>query len=451
MAASFAVEQGSLPSSTTNLGFHVAAEASGTTPTPAAAGILRVPHKDNDAVSGNNAVGRPTAAPSSMAPSPKIDAYSEIPDSIDSALLAALREPRERLGLLKLEQVFRDFLESQDQYWDVGGPYNSRVVSPSIGLLSNTADTRPQTTFQRCILHRLGDRFNISREAGVDGLIRLWKTPETQLPSRLLLDLDPSEYNQNNTLEQKMEQLTVNPAPKKPNRKMKIMKRNSNNVSTASDNSKSAPRKNKNFSDKEKAYAEARARIFKDSDEGESKPIPAPIPAPQSTSARPIVEPTPPISNNNYYVFAEPPNATPQYYLEDNDLGNSNQEASNRPSKATWRNRRQEENDPDFQRGGSMVVPPIYDYQYNPYFAAGQPQQPQPHDYYGTTNAVAATSPAYYNAAGGGGGGRGGGQGRGGGRGGYYPNVNPYNYRRRHPGGEMPANVHCMEEFPSLR
>ena len=66
------------------------------------------------------------------------DVKNKIPDSrvdsIDSALLAALRDPRERLGLLKLEQCLVDFCTKQplDAFIDVGGPYNSIVISPSL-------------------------------------------------------------------------------------------------------------------------------------------------------------------------------------------------------------------------------------------------------------------------------------------------------------------------------
>lgn len=350
---------------------------------------------------------------------------SKIPDSgddsVDSALLAALRDPRERLGLLKLEQVFQDFFQSSDPYWEVGGAFNSRVVSPSIGLLSNTTDTRPQTTFQRCLLHRLADRFHITREpTGMDGLIRLWKTPETKQPKRLLLDLDASEYE----LVQSVEKLTVSaPKPPKANRKMKIMKRNSSNVSDISGNSKSTPRKNKkDHNDKEKAYAEARARIFKDEQ--------------QETSSNPPLAQAPnratPPSSNNYLNPPSPTSASQDQPQAEDDAR----------VKATYRNRREEVNDPDFQRGGSMVVTaaPAYDYHYTTSNA--------PQNYYATNNQDYYAQ-AYYNNAGRGGG-RGGGRGTFGYNNNYTAQTTPQ-YRRSHSSGEAPANLHSLEEFPSLR
>ena len=258
---------------------------------------------------------------------------SESVDVIDSALLAALRDPRERLGLLKLEQSLIDFLDKQpqDNYIDIGGPYNSTVVSPTLGYigqqpqqLQTTAQAqsdgtnagRPQTTFQRCILHRICDRFNMTREnsymTDIYGcyLIRVCKGPDSKKPPRRLLNVKESEYqiprpNPENTsgngassnpsqqLTSNFQQLNISSvastAPSAgssttsnfPNtkanskvRKMKIMKRSSSSVSNSSSGSNNSKAKNNasvktgsTLSEKERKYAEARARIFEQEEE----------------------------------------------------------------------------------------------------------------------------------------------------------------------------------------
>mmetsp|Transcript_23629 Transcript_23629/g.55984 ORF Transcript_23629/g.55984 Transcript_23629/m.55984 type:complete len:628 (+) Transcript_23629:224-2107(+) len=257
----------------------------------------------------------------------------EAVDVIDSALLAALRDPRERLGLLKLEQNLIDFLEKQpqDSYVDIGGPYNSTVISPTLGYIGQQpqqlqatvqAQTdgnnagRPQTTFQRCILHRICDRFNMTREnsytTDIYGcyLIRVCKGTDSKKPPRRLLNVKESEYqiprpNPDNTsgnvassnpsqqLTSNFQQLNISSmAPVPPStgtsgsnnssntkasskvRKMKIMKRSSSSVSNSSSGSNNSKAKNNapvktrsSLSEKEKKYAEARARIFEQEEE----------------------------------------------------------------------------------------------------------------------------------------------------------------------------------------
>eukprot|EP00531_Pseudo-nitzschia_arenysensis_P017853 CAMPEP_0116128080 /NCGR_PEP_ID=MMETSP0329-20121206/7172_1 /TAXON_ID=697910 /ORGANISM="Pseudo-nitzschia arenysensis, Strain B593" /LENGTH=604 /DNA_ID=CAMNT_0003622201 /DNA_START=156 /DNA_END=1970 /DNA_ORIENTATION=+ len=244
-------------------------------------------------------------------------------DTIDSALLAALRDSRERLGLLKLEQILIDFLEKQpqDSYVDIGGPYNSTVVSPTLGYIGQqpqqlqamaqaqpdgTNAGRPQTTFQRCILHRICDRFNMTRENSYKTdaygcyLIRVCKGPDSKKPTRRLLNVKESEYqiprppdnsngnagvNPNHQLSANFQQMNLSasgtttptggngPSGGKGGRKvgkMKIMKRSSSNISNSSSGSNNSKSKNNvtaiktrsTLSEKERKYAEARARIF---------------------------------------------------------------------------------------------------------------------------------------------------------------------------------------------
>lgn len=301
------------------------------------------------------------------------DVKNKIPDSrvdsIDSALLAALRDPRERLGLLKLEQCLVDFCtkQPQDAFIDVGGPYNSIVISPSLGALTSPQQMhaqKSQTTFQRCILHRLADRFAITRESNMDGSIRLWKNEDSKSPSRLLLDVSEEEYNLSARLEQVS--LTNNissnqPSNNKKKNKMKIMKRNNSNPINIQSRT-SAKNKKKTLSDKEKAYAEARARIFQqeqqeskqqDTNDERTSSLPTPSSAIQNS-----------ISNASMYVVTPPGDSITQSSPQEENASLSSlhtESSNNKPSKATFRDRRQEENDPDFQRGGSMMVPQAYD------------------------------------------------------------------------------------------
>mmetsp|Transcript_28449 Transcript_28449/g.57477 ORF Transcript_28449/g.57477 Transcript_28449/m.57477 type:complete len:686 (+) Transcript_28449:47-2104(+) len=161
-------------------------------------------------------------------------------EEVDSALLSALCDSRERKGLLRLERVLVDFMkEGNLGHIEVGGPYNSIVVggdsenTPQIsGILQQSASDvqlqqqqqrgMRQTSFQRLILHRLADRFKIIREnvtsnctdgssndfnipngitsyggnAGQSNyppsLIRLVKVNESCIPSNLLIDIDLS-------------------------------------------------------------------------------------------------------------------------------------------------------------------------------------------------------------------------------------------------------------------
>uniref|UniRef100_A0A7S2N3F4 SUZ domain-containing protein n=1 Tax=Helicotheca tamesis TaxID=374047 RepID=A0A7S2N3F4_9STRA len=174
-------------------------------------------------------------------------------DIIDSALLSALSDQRERKGLLRLEQTLVDFMKERNAgYIEVGGPNNSIVINGQSGGARNVGDAPQdgvlpqqmqivgdgqqynaggsgrggrQTSFQRLCLHRLADRFNIVREpastplqgsdgegfnnGGINnsgggnvsyppGLIRLVKVKNSRIPSKLLIDLDLSAYSNPN-------------------------------------------------------------------------------------------------------------------------------------------------------------------------------------------------------------------------------------------------------------
>lgn len=240
---------------------------------------------------------------------------------IDSALLSALQDSRERLALLRLEKNLVDFMNDRTcGYMEVGGPGNSIVIRGASGgngsssCTENDGDNAPvkkisgsgeifnggrQTSFQRLCLHRLADRFNIAREQVFYqnpimytnmnmGLIRLVKVKESRIPTLMLIDVDMSQYDRvtpqdrtdglsvmkiteqlsGTSLQEGSTGIVVKKSKKKEN--IKIMKRSSSSALTTgsekSAKSKASKRKSKNLSDKEKAYAEARARIFNSAD-----------------------------------------------------------------------------------------------------------------------------------------------------------------------------------------
>ncbi|KAL7480164.1 hypothetical protein ACHAW6_005870 [Cyclotella cf. meneghiniana] len=243
-------------------------------------------------------------------------------EEVDSALLSALCDARERKALLRLERVLVEFMREADaSHVEVGGAYNSIVLGNGEGV--DRAVVSPQTmqeiqfqqqrglrqtSFQRLILHRLADRFRIIREVipssndnfiSTLNLIRLVKTEESAMPQHLLIDVDlsllvdyrnplaresrasPNAVPFNNTHDENVKLLSdsmgystlqENAAPaqtsgKKSKKKMVIMKRNSAGGSGAEDKAKTKREgksrlKGKKLVDKEKAYEEARARIF---------------------------------------------------------------------------------------------------------------------------------------------------------------------------------------------
>ena len=377
-------------------------------------------------------------------------------EEIDAALLSALRDPRERRTLFRLEQLLVDFMnEPKLQYLDVGpgyySPANNTVsmsanqTSGSGGLLQNPP--KIQNNFQRLILHRLADRFHIVREsmglqqqqqqnpdnatipygggasypvqfgnmagcnvppAQLQGpmitpyTIRLVKTEQSHVPSELLIDLDLSspqyscnsdsglEFNASGgagtsspfstaalarTLSDSLSSSSFDggakPQPITVQKKMMIMKRSSSGGFSSSrrgdeaHGQKSSSKRNlrgKNLSDKEKAYAEARARIFAgennnndvvgeneccalSSSHNSSNSLADSASEEQQAHQQEQQPLTPEVVKS-----PSPPPSSPT--SDDTPKGKSS--AGGTVSKVTWRNRKQEENDPDFQRRRSV-------------------------------------------------------------------------------------------------
>lgn len=380
-------------------------------------------------------------------------------EEVDSALLTALCDVRERKALLRLEQVVLDFMKEETTgYIEVGGAYNTIInggqgvygggdVDRATGLPQQVLQDLQQqqqrgirqTSFQRLILHRLADRFNIVREnpssippnennnnpsnveGGYDnasrggssgagtsyppGLIRLVKVKESCVPPHLLIDVDlsllvnyknprargggglhPSVTSQEgvNSIASSLAASGLQEAPSAasvskqstPHKKMVIMKRNSsgggssNNAGQANTKREGKSRgglKGKKMIDREKAYEEARARIFgvsaSSSDEDERKGIGkrGSLNAntgeltPQNATAI-----TPSSSDNSESAICENANGPneegpalengKEFSRQTSVALSASSITGTAASKAVYRNRQQEENDPDFRR-----------------------------------------------------------------------------------------------------
>lgn len=406
-------------------------------------------------------------------------------ETIDSALLCAMRDTRERHALLRLEQTMVSFMrEETTGYIEVGGVQNSIVKSPSGNIDSNIAtnnNTLRQTSFQRCCLHRLADRFGIVRENLPSGMIRLVKVKESCIPSQLLIDLSPADYEESSS-QQGVDGLATKLADNanistttttaKP-RKMKIMKRSSSGVGSSNSLNKSSSsaekalsRGRKKLSEKEKAYAEARARIFNEqasSGGGET----AAATTTTTTTTSDDVDGKVPVANEAPVLLAP---------LVEQHITASSSSSSSLPTvnhsescedvkiaasknKATYRNRQQEAADPDFQRLHSSSS---LQQQYDAAYVAAPPQQQQftgynPHaqQFYPSSSQAAqqyyppTTSQqqhyAGYAAA----------MAAEGGEAYYNTTTNPYYARsnslsRTSSTGSTRADVNNLEEFPSL-
>jgi len=137
---------------------------------------------------------------------------------VDAALLAALSDPRERVSLLRLERSLVDFAtDSSLTQVEVGvgavstsGETSNFVSSgtpasvvdettgnpppPSLNSINRVLQNMNlRTSFHRKCLHKLADRFRITREVGENNTIRLVKGKDSKVPNKLLIDLDLAE------------------------------------------------------------------------------------------------------------------------------------------------------------------------------------------------------------------------------------------------------------------
>ncbi|KAL3765179.1 hypothetical protein ACHAWU_010370 [Discostella pseudostelligera] len=466
-------------------------------------------------------------------------------EEVDSALLSALCDPRERKALYRLEQVMIDFMKDKSSWsMEVGGAFNAIVLyQNNSGGANNdnrgdeTADGQQlhvmsqqgmqelqhqqqrglkQTSFQRLILHRLADRFNVIREQIIQpyfppvgnerglvdvgapshyspGLIRLMKTSESSIPSNLLIDINLSllvnyknprarNYfgggNDDGTkyITDNLASTTLEAQPSmvmsKSSKKMVIMKRSDSsngsggNLGGNRDGKKDKTRRKK-LEDREKAYEEARARIFgasessgnennggdagaeggearqsgilqsQDSQEYASTPLnsssnhssfsvenDANVPLTHTTAAESFCSAQPSLPSTVSSSHLPEPQRDQDSANLPSGAAPSETDASIQPSfssstssapaavtKAVYRNRQQEENDPDFKRR-SGVRPSYIPYVTNPYghpnpYAAMGQQPPQmvslhmqqpPHFYHGQAQQYQIPQDASYAA-----------------------------------------------------
>ena len=348
------------------------------------------------------------------------------PVAIDSALRSALSDPRERLALLRCEQQFVLFMHASNvAEITVGGAYNSVVVGlanvPAInsdaGLGTYNNNGSRSTSFQRCWLHRLADRFGIVRETVNSEWIRCKKTPDSAIPTLLLSQLGPDSYYSNSnesdqTATRSMSQLSLGASPAvgskgafstntkagvpRRSNKMKIMKRDSSSSLGASSidgkrgngssraalsDSDKSHLKRGTLPEKEKAYAEARARIF---NEGAAAASAATNEHSLEPSMMACVGDLP--KSSSYHSLPSTSSTADQENFDQNEPPHQRPRpaaaAIGGISKVTWRNRQQEVNDPDFQRGvmynNAAVVPDVSYY----YTASTGGQLHVPNSYY---------------------------------------------------------------------
>ena len=340
---------------------------------------------------------------------------SKSSDEIDSALLSAMRDNRERMNLLKLERTLIDFLQRDNT---AAATYTTGIASNAYNVSSMEMNCQRFTSFHRLVLHRLADRFGILREVLPNQVIKLIRTELSSIPSKLLIDLDPSEYmdvsatpNSNtatttsshshvntgscshkggvdNVSLSNVDENLVNSlgnlkimsgnGATSGTKKMKIMKRgkgisdcssnchSQGNSGNSSDGKRSSQTKCKNLSDKEKAYEEARARIFgKEKDpsiredgitvsEGGNRSVPVSNCSSALSSEAPSPKSSSPIPDQQQPAMQytnDSPSSTSKNGIRTlvNTISN--------PSKVTWRNRKEEEADPDFRR---RIAVPMY-------------------------------------------------------------------------------------------
>mmetsp|Transcript_10382 Transcript_10382/g.19938 ORF Transcript_10382/g.19938 Transcript_10382/m.19938 type:complete len:400 (-) Transcript_10382:8-1207(-) len=300
--------------------------------------------------------------------------------TIDSALQSGLRDSRERVALLRLEQALIDFMTGDPRvgWMEVGGPANSLVLLPNKNPPAAAPGSIYQSSFHRLLVHRLSDRFGIVREKGLilENSLRLIKVPESKVPQTLLRDLDPAEYAGDNA--------SATPSPttmatraspilarsesagaggSKP-RKLKIMKRQSSHPLKSSTGNPQGGNKtladsrrvssSSDLESREKAYAEARARIFSDGSTEEAKSTSSQngetddsLGASGHALAQAVASK---LSVSESTSTTSPAPATPRQNQSSPEPTTPDQ------TRAVYRNRAEEAADPDFKRGSAAVV-----------------------------------------------------------------------------------------------
>jgi hypothetical protein len=249
-------------------------------------------------------------------------------DSLDSCLIAALQDSRERIGVLNAEQALIAFCSRHSEaFLEMGGSYNSICLyaSATSTLLPEQQQQQP-SSFQRCWLHRLCDRFGYThREHGTVLAVRIYQTENAKVPATLIRNMVDAVHT---------EAEEAIPVVKT---RVKIMKRtqqqqNANNNDSKTQQQLQQQQQLLSVSDKERAYEEARARIF-----GSPTTL---DPTDESTTLESIP-----------YESTTPSPTQPAMTIPAAAAASSTS-----ADKAVYRNRMAEAADPDFQRG-VLVVP----------------------------------------------------------------------------------------------
>eukprot|EP01039_Chlorochromonas_danica_P002247 gene2247-2461_t len=314
-------------------------------------------------------------------------------EPIDSALLSAMDNPRERMALFQIEDSILKFVRSSDRMMEMPPGLNS---------------------FRRLLTHRVGQRFGLNRtvsdavnEYGERGII-LYKTLTTTIPRTLLIDHYTRSCAVNANAAASAPSTSAGsstPAPSadapvtpssgsgKEPKKIMVMKRRSDNGMSASGKF-SANKTVATSEDREKAYLEARARIFGESvqpgEDNEAVCVPtAPalvsdvVPVVETIVAPPVV-----LSGSSFEKIertasggsvSPPPTITVSRKDSGSSTGGGPVASGGsgkgrvvdvgqwKEKKSQLRNVEAEKADPDFKRRGHMPMPPVPGYGMNDY------------------------------------------------------------------------------------
>ena len=194
------------------------------------------------------------AAAAASAPAPVV----EDKEPIDSAIISAMENPRERMHVLTIENELLNFVKSTDRVMEIPPTNNS---------------------FRRLLTYRVAQRFGLTHVSAAepstaegDRCIVIYRTVDTRIPSPLLIDL-PTPHFHDNAESPFGSSQNLADAVNEPPKKMLVMKRNPSRGDDAWKKGASSTRQEPSAEDRERAYAEARARIFGGADpDAESSP-----------------------------------------------------------------------------------------------------------------------------------------------------------------------------------
>lgn len=168
-------------------------------------------------------------------------------EPLDSAVLEALRNPRERMNVLNAENSILNFVRSGESIMEIPPISNS---------------------FRRLIIYRVAQRFRLTHGTSGDGGILLYRTSESHVPQQLLIDMkitnnsaqsQESSQQQGSSIAQAGPDMSSMTSGDGKPKKLLVMRREGG---TNKSEKKEERRQQPSVDEREKAYAEARARIF---------------------------------------------------------------------------------------------------------------------------------------------------------------------------------------------